>query len=89
MVLDDLFENFGGTGVVPHFVGINDGNGTIFTNAQAIGFGAEDASPLAKTQLFETAFEEVPGGKTGFFRTTFGFGLIAAEKNVPLDPIDP
>lgn len=89
MMLDDLLKDFGGAGVIPHLVGIDDGDGAVFTDAQAIGFGAEDAAVLAEAELLEAGFKIVPGGKPRFFGTTFGLGLIAAEKDMPLDLIDP
>ena len=39
--LEDAFDDFGGAGVVPGAVGVDDGDGALGAGAEAVGFGAE------------------------------------------------
>ncbi len=82
MFLNDSLEYGRITLAVPSPFGVDDRNGTAFADAEAIGFGAKDATLLGELQLFETPLQERPRGKAALLLTAFGFGLIAAEKNM-------
>ena len=46
MFLDNALQNFGSARVIPDSFGIDDGDGALCADAQAIGFGAKDSAPL-------------------------------------------
>ena len=67
---------------VPGTFRVDDGNRTTFADAEAVGFGAKDAALLGELQLLETSLQERPCGEAALLLAAFGFGLIAAEKNL-------
>jgi len=70
--------------VIPDAFGINYCDGTTHADAQTVCFGAENQRLWPdQAKLFESVFEKFPGHHPLLFRTTFRFGLIGAEKNVP------
>ena len=84
MLLNNPLQDGGGTGVIPDALGINDRDGTMQADAQAIGLGAKDGRILARgqTQFLQPPLEKLPRLQAGFLGAALGFGLIGAEKNV-------
>lgn len=83
MLLNDALQHFRGTGVIPDTLGINDGDRTALTNAQAIGFGAEHQRLRTdEVEFLEATFEKFPGHNPLLFRATLRFGLVSAQEDV-------
>lgn len=83
--LDDAFEVFGGAGMIPNGIGVNDGDGSLGADAEAIGLGAVDEGVgAAEFEFGEAGFEELPSGEADFRRAAFGLGGGGAEEDVPL-----
>src|SRR5262245_43741105 len=82
MLLDDLFEHGRIAASVPRTFWIHDCNRTAFADAQAIGFGAQNATLLREAKLLQAALQEFPGREPALLLTTLGIRLIAAEKDV-------
>ena len=89
--MDDAFEDFWRTRMVPNAFWIDHGDGALDADAQAVRLGAEDGGVATgvEAEFFEAAFEEIPGYEAGFFGTTIRHGLIGAEEDVALDFSDP
>ena len=86
MLLDDSLQGFGGGGVVPDAFGIDQGDGALLADAEAVGLGAIDA--VEEAEFGQAALEIVPGFKAGFFGAALGIGLVAAKENVAADSGD-
>ena len=82
MFLNDSLEHRRITFSVPRTFRVDDCNRTTFADAEAVGFGAKDAALLGELQLFETPLQERPCREATFLLAAFGFGLIAAEKDM-------
>ena len=76
VLLNDALEDFGRGGVVPDSIRVNDGDGSLFADTEAVGLGAEDA--VEDAEFGETALEIVPGLDSSFKRAALGFGLLGA-----------
>lgn len=85
--LNDAFENFRVTLTVPAAFGVNHGDGSADTDAQAIGFGAGDAALFGQAQFFEAVFKVVPSNQAAVLGAAFGLGLIATEKDVATNAV--
>lgn len=88
VLLDDLFKVFGIATSVPCSFRVNDGDGALFAEAEAIGFCSEDASFFREFEFLESFFEVVPGFKRDSFAAALGFSLVAAKEDVSLGPGD-
>jgi len=87
--LDDPLDDFRGRGLVPDSIGVDDGDGTLFADAQAVGLGAVDASIAGKEAQFgQAALQIFPRFQARLFRCALGIGLIAAQENVAADVAD-
>jgi len=88
--LEDAFDDFGGAGVVPGAVGVDDGDGALGAGAEAVGFGAEEVWGGAggEAEFGDAAFEVVPGVDAGLFGAAFGFGLVGAEEEVAASGVE-
>ena len=76
--------------MVPDGIGVNDGDGTLNADAEAIGLAAvNEGLRAAKFQLFESVFEELPGLHAFARIAAFGFGRGGTEKDVTLVGIQP
>ena len=82
MFLNDSLQHGRITLSIPSTFRVDDCNRTTFADAEAVGFGAKNAALLGELQLFETPLQERPRGEAAFLLAAFGFGLIAAEKNM-------
>jgi hypothetical protein len=82
MFLNDAFEHRRITVAVPSPFRVHDRNRTTLADAEAVGFGAKDAAPLRELQLFEATLQKIPRRDAPLLVAAFGFGLIAAKKNV-------
>ena len=83
MFVNDPFQDRRIALAVPRAFGINDGDGSAFADAQAVGLGSEDAALFRKLELLQTALQEVPRGETARLVTALRGCLVAAQKNVP------
>jgi hypothetical protein len=81
--LNNAFEHRRVTLAVPSSFRVHDGNRTTLADAEAVGFRAKDAAPFRELQLLEAPLQKSPCGKAPLLVAAFGFGLIAAEENVP------
>jgi hypothetical protein len=87
--LDDAFEDRRRGGVIPDAFWIDDGDGTVFADAEAIGLGAEGgAGALGEAELVEAVLEEEPGGESDFLRAALRLGLVGAEEDVAAERAD-
>jgi len=68
--------------VIPDALGINQRDGATIADAQAIGARAID--PVQQAKLFQAPLQIVPRLQTSLFAAALGFGLVGAEKDVPL-----
>ena len=68
--------------MVPGAFGVDDRQRTLFTDAQAIGFGPED---VIQATFGEAGFEEVPDGEAFFLGTALRLRLVSTDENVTLD----
>ena len=82
MFLNDSLQHRRITLSVPRTFRVDDCNRTTFADAEAVGFRAKDAALLRELQFFETPLQERPCREATFLLAAFGFGLIAAEKNM-------
>jgi len=83
MLLDDLLKHGGRAGVIPDAVGIDNRDGPILADAQAIGFGAIYSTLAGQLQFFEPGFQVFPCLMPRGLFTAFGVGLVTAQENMP------
>jgi len=90
VLLNNPFQNGGCAGVVPDLIRVNDCDGTLLADPQAIGLGAHDLwiGPAGQTQLVEAEFEVLPRFQSALFGAAFGVCLIATEKDVTDAAVD-
>ena len=89
VLLEDTFDDFLGGGVIPDAIGVDQGDGAMLADAEAVGFGAEDAlRALHEVEFGESFFEVVPTGDACLFVAAFWLGLVGAEEDVPADATD-
>lgn len=87
--LEDALDHFGSDRVIPDAVGIDDCDGAVLADAEAVGFGSEDAfGALHEAEFREALFEVVPTGDAGVFVAAFGLGLVCAEEDMAADGSD-
>lgn len=84
MFLNDALEDGWVAGVIPSAFGVDECDGALLADAEAVGFGAEGPAGADEAELGEAAFEVSPGFEGTGFVAAFGLGLIAAEKDVAL-----
>src|SRR5690606_41431940 len=60
VLLDDSFKNLRRAVAIPGAFGINDGDGAVGANFQAIGFGAVDAARANEAKFIEPRFKISP-----------------------------
>src|SRR5262249_23217143 len=84
MLLNNPLEDRRIAFAVPGTIGIDNGNRSAFADAQAVGFRSHDAALLRQPQLLQAGFQKLPGGEAAILVAALGFGLVAAEKHVPL-----
>src|SRR5262245_20379305 len=83
VLLDDSLEHRRVALAVPRSLRIDDGDRTAFTDAQAVGLGAQDAAVLGEAQLFQALLEKVPGGQAALLVTALRRRLIVAQEDLP------
>jgi len=84
MFLDNYFQNFWCTRVIPRPLGVNHGDGTLSADAKAVRFGAINQRVRAdQVQFFQPFFEKFPGLKALLFWRAFSLGRVRAEENMP------
>ena len=86
MLLDDSLQHFRRNVVVPDAFRIDDGDGTLLTDPQAVRLGAIDAM-LARqqAQIREAFFQIIPGNDGDISRGAMRIGLVRAKENVATD----
>ena len=82
MFLNDAVEDGWIALPVPRPFGIDNGDRAAFADSEAVHLAAQDTALLRQPELFQTTFQEVPGGEAAIFLTALRVRLIAAEKNV-------
>src|SRR3954447_14194692 len=82
MFLDDPLEDRRIALAIPGAFGIDDGNRPAFADAQAVGFGSENAALFGQPQFLEARLEKVPGDQATMQVAALRLGLVAAEKDV-------
>ena len=60
VLLEDAFEVVRGAGMVPDALGVNDGDGALAADTEAVGFGALDAAGAGEAKFVEAFFQVVP-----------------------------
>jgi len=89
MLLDDALQHGWFARVVPDAVRIDDGDRAALTDLQAVDLGAKDPAGADELELAQTGLEVLPRREADRLLATFGFALIAAEKDVVADSADP
>ena len=85
MLLNDSLQHFRRARVIPRAFRINDGDGAALADAEAIGFGAKNQRlGTGQAEFLQAAFQKTPRGQAVFLGAALGFGLVGAQKNVPL-----
>src|SRR3954447_16231674 len=82
MFLDDPLEDWRIALAVPGAFRIDDGNRPAFADAQAVGFGSENAALLGQPQFLEARLQELPSDQATMQVAALRLGLVAAEQNV-------
>ena len=84
MALDDLLEHLRRAGVIPDAVGIDDRDGPVGADAQAVDLAAIDQRLRpGEVERLEAGLEEFPGRERLFARRALRLGLVRAQENVP------
>src|SRR5690349_9530469 len=83
MFLDNPLEHRRIAAAVPRALGVDDGDGAAFADAEAVHFRPEDAALFGEPELLQPALEELPRGQPAISLAAFRRRLIAAEENVP------
>ena len=87
MLLDDSLQHFRRDVVVPDAFRIDDGDGTLLADPQAVRLGAIDAMlPRQQAQIRKSLFQIIPGKDGGISGGTMRLGLVRAKENVAADP---
>lgn len=81
MFVDDAVGDFFRHRVIPDAFGIDDGDGPVFTDAQAVGLAAERAVTGGRDALLHM----LPDFVGLLFRRAFGLGLIGANEDVAIE----
>ena len=71
--------------MIPNGVRIDNGNGTLCADAQAVRLGAENFADGFEAEFVETIFQIVPGDEAFLTLTALILSLITAEENVSFD----
>jgi hypothetical protein len=82
--MDDTLEYMRAAGVVPGSLRVNHRYRAPHADPQAIGFGTINTAIVLQAQLFQPLFQVCPRFQADLFFTTLWFGLICADKNMPL-----
>ncbi len=82
MLLNDPLEYFICAGVIPDCVGIDDSDGTLSADPEAIDFTSPDMDEALETELVGPLFQIGPGIEPLFLGAAFCDALIAAEEDV-------
>ena len=78
--VDKTWHLLRGHTVIPDAFGINDGDGALNANAQAIHLAPIDHRfRLDQVQFLEAPLQIIPGLQAFLFRRAFGVGLVGAE----------
>src|SRR5690606_15065149 len=80
VLLDDALEDLVGGGMVPGAFGVDDGDGTLLADAQAVRLRPVDARlALNEAQLGQALLQVVPGCDRFGLRGALGLGLVGAQ----------
>ena len=86
MFPDDPFEDLGRARVVPSTLGIDDGDGAVDADLEAIGLGAGDgAAGAGEAEFAETSLQVFPRFQRTRAVAALRFGGIGAEEDVASD----
>jgi hypothetical protein len=86
VALNDGFEDFGRTRMVPDAFGIDDRDGPAHANPEAVGLGAEDERLRTdESEFLQAALQEFPGRDPGVPGAALRFGRIGTEEDVALE----
>src|SRR5688572_31115399 len=80
--LNDPLERGRVAFTVPRAFRIDDRDGASFTDAKAIGLGAQDAPLIGEAQLGKPPLQELPRRNTAFHVAALRFGLLGAQEDV-------
>ena len=83
MFLNDAIEHGWIALPIPRPFGIDNGDRAAFADSKAVHLAAQDTALLRQPELFQTTFQELPGGEAAIFLAALRVRLIAAEKNMP------
>jgi len=83
MFLDDAFQHRRCAGVIPHTLGIDDGDRPLGADSQAICLGAiHQRFRAGQLQLLQPSLKVFPGFQARFPGSTFGLRLVGAQENM-------
>ena len=86
MLLNDAFQDGRRAGAVPDAIGIDDGDGALEADAEAVGFRAVNQRLGAgEVKFFQTALQIFPGFQTLLFGAAFWVSLVGAEEDVAFE----
>jgi hypothetical protein len=89
MLLNDPLEYFFAAGVIPDGIGVNDSDGPLGADSEAVGLSSPDIDESFEAELIGPLFQIGPSFEPFFIGTAFGNALIAAEKDVASPVSDP
>jgi len=76
--LDNLLKNIRITRMIPNAIGIDNRNGALLAQTQAIRFGPVNSHFFAQIHLLQPFFQKIPRFQANFKRAALGICLIAA-----------
>lgn len=88
MLLDDSLEHLGGAIPVPDAIRVDDCYWSFPTNLQAIDLRSVDTAFTCEAKLLQSALQKGPGLEACLDGAAFGFGLVAAEKDMAFNVVD-
>ena len=89
VLLYNSLDDFRRGRAIPGSIGVDDGDGTLLADAQAIRLGAVDTVGTGQeAQLRQAALQIFPRFETHFFGGALGLGLVAAQQDVAADVAD-
>ena len=80
--LNDAFNNFGSTGVIPCTIRVNQHDGPFFAYTQAINLAAVDAAFTGQIEFVKPFLKVIPGCQSVLFAAALRVGLVTADEDV-------
>lgn len=86
MFLNNALQGGRSAGMVPNTLRVNEGDGSLRANAQAVGFRAIHQSVRPdQPEFLKAPLEKPPRRRALFLRAAFGLGLLRAKEYMALE----